>query len=259
MSFADILAGAEPIEGGFALDIPDGWKQGRTAYGGFSSALAHECARRLAPGMPPLRSAQVAFVGPVTGRAEFRARLLRQGRNASWVEVQASCDGGVVYSATFVFMGPVDSQLHLHDVTEPRDIVPVGKARDFTSMHAASFIANNFEVRFARPKQEVPQPEVCWWVRVVDRGGLDPMTETLLVADALPPGVLPLLRSRAPISSMTWQANYLTAAPATQDGWWLLESIGDYAEKGCSSQRMAMWNAAGEAVVSGMQSVALFG
>ncbi|MBD3730166.1 MAG: thioesterase family protein [Sphingomonadales bacterium] len=259
MSFAQILATAEPLEGGFALDIPDRWKQGRTAYGGFSSALAHECARRLAPDMPPLRSAQVAFVGPVAGRAEFRARILRRGRNASWVEVQAACDGAVAYSATFVFMGPVESALHLHDVPLPAGITPVGQASDFASRMGPSFIAGNFEVRFAKPRPAAPMPEVCWWVRVGERDGLDPMTETLLVADALPPGVLPMLGARVPVSSMTWQANYLTAAPATQDGWWLLQSVGDYAEKGCSSQRMAMWNAAGEAVISGMQSVALFG
>ena len=51
----------------------------------------------------------------------------------------------------------------------------------------------------------------------------------------------------------------LTPAPATKDGWWLLRSTGDYAEKGCSSQRMAMWNADGVPVLAGMQSVALFG
>ena len=36
----DVIAGLEPIEGGWRGTVPDGWLQGRTAYGGFSAALA---------------------------------------------------------------------------------------------------------------------------------------------------------------------------------------------------------------------------
>ena len=58
---------------------------------------------------------------------------------------------------------------------------------------------------------------------------------------------------------MHWQINLLTPAPFTRDGWYLLRSVGDYAEQGCSSQRMAIWNTDGAPVLAGMQSVALFG
>ena len=93
-----------------------------------------------------------------------------------------------------------------------------------------------------------------------ERDGLDGAMALLLSADALPPGVFPLLMpSIPPISSMTWQANLLTPAPATRDGWWLLRSRGDYAENGCSSQIMEAWNVDGEPVMAGMQSIALFG
>ena len=85
------------------------------------------------------------------------------------------------------------------------------------------------------------------------------MTEILLIADSLPPGVLPLMHPGVPVSSMTWLCNLLTPTPSTRDGWWLLRSSGDYSEQGCSSQRMAIWNADGEPIASGMQSVALFG
>ena len=85
------------------------------------------------------------------------------------------------------------------------------------------------------------------------------MVALVLLADALPPGVMPLLTARVPVSTMHWQVNLLTPAPQSEGGWWLLRSSGDYAEKGCSSQRMDIWNAAGEPVLAGMQSVALFG
>jgi acyl-CoA thioesterase len=78
------------------------------------------------------------------------------------------------------------------------------------------------------------------------------------VADALPPGVLPLMQRGARVSSMTWQVNLLTAHPETREGWWLLRSEGDYTAHGCSSQRMGLWNADGVPVATGMQSIAIF-
>jgi len=85
------------------------------------------------------------------------------------------------------------------------------------------------------------------------------MVALLLCADGLPPGVMALLPPVTPVSSMGWQMNLLTPAPTTRDGWWLLRSTGDYAEQGCSSQLMEIWNTDGEAVAVGMQSVAVFG
>ena len=80
MSFAALLAGAEPREGGFDVAIPPDWHQGRTAYGGLSAALALESASRVGGEMPPLRSCQVGFVGPLYGPVDVRARVLRRGR-----------------------------------------------------------------------------------------------------------------------------------------------------------------------------------
>ena len=80
----------------------------------------------------------------------------------------------------------------------------------------------------------------------------------MLVADALPPGVLPLMQPGARVSSMTWQVNLLTSHPETRDGWWLLRAEGDFARHGCSSQRMGLWNADGVPVATGMQSIAIF-
>lgn len=68
-----------------------------------------------------------------------------------------------------------------------------------------------------------------------------------------------MLHAGVPVSTMHWQVNLLTAAPATRDGWWLLRSTGDYADHGCSSQRMGLWNSDGQPALAGMQSIALFG
>ncbi len=258
MSLPDTLSNLRLIDGGFATAIPDDWMQGRTSYGGFSAALALEAARNLAPDLPPLRSAQVSFVGPLSGEVEVRARMLRRGRNASWINAEITSDSGVGLTATFVFMGPVDSALHLHDVPPPANLVPLETARPLPDGRGPGF-AGHFNRRFALPRTDQPEPQIVWWMQLKDRAGLDPMVELMLCADALPPGVLHMMDRNAPISSMTWLVNLLTPLPQTSDGWWLLRSAGNYAERGCSSQDMAIWNADGDAVAVGMQAIALFG
>ncbi len=257
MSLPQTLAAARPIDGGFAATIPEIWMQGRTSYGGFSAALALAAAQRLVPDLPPLRSATVNFVGPLAGEVEVRARLLRQGRNASWISAEVTSAAGVGLTATFVFMGPVESALHVHNVPPPAGLLPPGGGYQMPDDKGPNF-GPQFDRYFALPRQTVPLPEINWWVRARDRAGLDPMVELMLVADALPPGVMPLIRT-GPVSSMTWLINLLTPLPQTTDGWYLLRAAGNYAEKGCSSQDMAIWNADGTAVAVGMQSIAIFG
>ncbi len=260
-SFAEVLSSLRDSPVGPVATVPATWYQGRTAYGGFSAALAYAAAcREGGPGLPPLRSAAVSFVGPLSGEVSVAARMLRRGKNATWIAAEVLDGTSVALTATFAFMGPVESALRLNDRPVPDDLIPLDQAQPF-AFHDKSpiFLKENFEVRFALPRRPDKQPELCWWLRLRERAGLDPMTEVMLIADALPPGVLPLLHPGVPVSSMNWQANLLTPAPATDDGWWLLRSTGDYSENGCSSQRMAIWNARGGPVMAGMQSVAVFG
>jgi acyl-CoA thioesterase len=260
MKFTEVLAAANPHEDGIRLSVPPSWHQGRTAYGGFSAALALEAARQVGGDMPPLRSASVSFVGPLYGDVDYAARVLRRGKNATWISVEARRGEEVGLVASFVFMGPVKSAVHLNDRPPPDGLVPVNHAK-ILAPHPLMpmFLRERFEVRFALPRSPEPKAEVCWWVKLKDEPGLDPMQTLLLVADCLPPGVMPLLSASAPASSMIWQVNLLMPAPRTRDGWWLLRSTGDYAENGCSSQRMDVWNADGEPVMAGVQSVAIFG
>jgi len=260
MSFAELLASAEPRDDGFALAIPESWHQGRTGYGGLSATLALAAARQLGGELPALRSAQVSFVGPLYGAIDARVRVLRSGKNATWVSAELTRDGGVGLLASFVFMGPVESSLHLNDCAPPADLIPLEEAKELApGGFSPTFLRNHFDVRFALPRSEEKRPEFCWWVRPKVWQDIDPALAPLLCADGVPPGVLPLMNPGVMVSTMTWQINMLTPAPVTRDGWWLLRSVGTYAEQGCSSQQMQLWNADGQPVLSAIQSVALFG
>jgi hypothetical protein len=56
----------------------------------------------------------------------------------------------------------------------------------------------------------------------------------------------------------SWNFPDPTRFNAVVMGHLLLRAEGDFAQHGCSSQRMGLWNADGAPVATGMQSIAIF-
>ena len=252
---ADILASATPTDTGFAVTIPGDWMQGRTAYGGISSAIALHAAQQCEPDLPPLRSAQVSFIGPLAGAVTVTATKLRRGRNAAFIQSDIVSEAGLGYRATFVFMADQPSKVDF-DQTIPIDRKPPGPNDKIFTGPDTVFIGN---FNFFDVKEGLADGELVRWARLRAPDGLDPMVHVMAVADGLPPAVIRLFDGGfPPVSSLTWIVNLLTPTPATTDGWWLLSARSNFARNGCSSQDMAIWNAEGQLIATGMQSVAIF-
>lgn len=251
----DILAARTPIDGGFRVTVTPDWLQGRTAYGGLSAALALQAALELEPDLPPLRSAQVAFIGPLSGEVTVTATKLRRGRNAAFIQADVSSEAGLGFRATFVFMSALPSQL-AHD-TAARAPLPAPAPDAKVFIGPDTMFIGNFE--FIDVKDGAGPAEWQRWARLRARDGLHPFVELMAIGDALPPAGMKLTGMGIPISSLTWQINFLTPAPATDNGWWLLTAETDTARDGYSSQQMRLWNAAGDPIAEAMQGVAIFG
>ena len=252
---ATLLAAAEPIEGGFRTTIPTDWMQGRTSYGGLSAALALHAAMLAEPDLPPLRSAQIAFIGPLAGEVTVTATKLRRGRNAAFIQADLVSEAGLGFRATFVFMAPLPSAVALDEAPRATVAPPAPDATLYTGPDG--FFTGNFN--FYDQKDGTGPAEWLRWARLRDREGLHPMVELMAIGDALPPGALKLFGKQiVPVSSLNWQINFVTPEPATEDGWWLLHARAEIARDGNSSQRMSLWNAAGELIAEATQAVAIF-
>ena len=254
-AIAELIAAAAPIAGGFRTTVPSNWLQGRTAYGGLSGAVSLHAAQRADVDLPPLRSALVAFVGPLSGEIAVTAQILRRGRNAAFVQADITSDAGLGYRATYTFMAKRESAITLDARAASPDVPPEADAKLYVG--PPDFFTGNFE--FLDRKRVLPPAAWRRWVRLRARDGLDTAVEVMAIADALPPAALKLLGGKlAPLSSLTWIVNLLTATPTPTAGWWLLDAQADHAHAGGSSQTMRLWNASGELVAEGMQSVAIF-
>lgn len=256
MPLTEILLAGPRDDTGFTAIVPDDWMQGRTAYGGLSGALALQAALELEPDLPPLRSAQIAFIGPLAGPVQVSATLLRRGRNSAFIQADVLAGSSLGLRATFVFMAAMES--HAARDVAPRAQVapPPPDARLYTGPDG--YFTSNFN--FFDLKDAAGEAEWLRWGRLRERTGLHPMVELVAIGDSLPPGAFKLYGKRGvPLSSLNWTINFLTPEPSTRDGWWLLNARTDTAHHGFSSQRMLTWNAAGEPMTEAMQSVAIFG
>jgi acyl-coenzyme A thioesterase PaaI-like protein len=257
MNLASILDQIRPDHSVHTLSIPTTWHQGRTAYGGLSSALAFQAARVVSDDMPPLQSAQIAFVGPLSGEVSISASLMRRGKNTAFVKSEVSGEGGVGLTGTFVFMNPRSSQLDFAALPVP-DFPPIPDAAHVRT-GPAEFFTGQMQYPDKRIDLTKASNRLASWHRFTERDGLDPAVELLCIGDALPPSAMGLMSEKVIVSSMNWQINMLTQTPSTKDGWWYLESETQHAANGSSSQTMSVWNSDGQAMMTGMQSVAIFG
>jgi hypothetical protein len=189
-SLAEMIEGLEPADGGWRSSIPDTWLQGRTAYGGLSSALALTAAQRSDDDLPPLRSAQVAFVGPLSGGVMIRAQRLRRGRNAAWIQADIESEAGLGLRATFVFMRERESGVDHLVSAMPGFPAPDDRALTVSGPLGVAF-TRNFEF-VDRHDGEGGPAEWLRWVRLRDRERLDPAVKLIAVADCLPPAALKL-------------------------------------------------------------------
>src|SRR5690606_41097869 len=104
-------------DGRSTAHIDEGWMQGRTAYGGISSALALAGTMTIHPSEAPLRYAQISFVGPVGGDCTIETRVLRQSKSSLFVDAGVTSAAGFGTAAVFAFSPDRPSHLDHNRLT----------------------------------------------------------------------------------------------------------------------------------------------
>jgi acyl-CoA thioesterase len=259
--FSALLGAMTPDGDGWTADASADWRQGRTLYGGLSAALCLEACLRTVPDLPPLRSAQIAFVGPAADTLALRTRVLRRGKSATFMTADLTSAGDSATHATFCFGGPRDSAYARTAPTAPA-AAPPEACPDFFPKDRAPAFAQHYDVKLAAgspPVSGAREPDILLWARHRDAGAPANAVSLLALADVPPPAAFTTFTAFAPISTMTWAIDFLDEAALGAGGWKLLRSAALTIRDGYSAQRMAIWDEGGAPVAIAQQTVAVFG
>ena len=258
--YSELIAGLKRgTAGRVETRIPDNWMQGRTTYGGLTAALCLESACELVSDMP-VRAAQVAFIGPVGGDVVISPTILRRGKSSAFVNTDLVTEDGLMARCIFTFGARRDSKLDQRSRECP-DVDAPDRCPSFFGDRRPQF-AHNFNIRLAggyHPMSGAEHGDMTLWMRHKDEGALWTPSTVLSIADAPPPAAMSMMTEPAPISSMTWMAEFLTDEIVTEEGWFLAHHEAQATRDGYSSQSMRLWNRMGDPVMIGRQTVAVFG
>lgn len=260
--FSELLSGIHGRGDTLHVEIGEDWRQGRTIYGGLAAALCLEAVLRTLPDLPPLRSAQFAFVGPASGALELRPAELRRGKSTVFAASELHGEAGLATRATFCFGAGRASPLSFAGIAAPPTKPPEDCIEFFRGAPPMLRFLQHIDGRFVSgglPFSGAKQPDMTLWLRHRDPALTPSLVSLIALADAPPPAVLTMLdRPGGPISTMTWSIDMLSDEIATQDGWWLLRNAADLAAGGYASQTMTIWNAQGRPTMISRQNVAMF-
>ena len=259
-SFVELLASIVPVKGDFEVETPASWSQGRTLYGGISSALCLEAVRRATPDLPPLRSAQIAFIGPAGGKVAMRPSVLRQGKSTVFAACDLWAETGLATRSTFCFAADRASGYRVDASPVANLPQPEDCAEFFDRERRPSFVGN-FDIRLAKGAPLVSGADEAdnWlWIRHRDPDAGCGAVAILALADAAPPATFSLLTEPTAVSTMCWSLDVFGEAPGTSDGWFLSRSATDHLDRGYGMQAMTLWDRNGLQLIAGRQSVAIF-
>lgn len=258
-SFDSIMAAIEHDGEGWRAHGPARWMQGRTLYGGLSAAIALRACELQVPDLPPLRSAQIAFIGPVPQDLRVQATVLRRGRSVTYMAADILDEGKVVLRALFAFGAARQSQFGAVAPSAP-DCPAPADCPEFLNGNRVSFMQNIDQLQAGEllPLSGAPRGDLMLWVR--HKQPVSPgMAALVALGDALPPGCFTRFTEPVTLSSATWSFDLLEPERVTGVGWHLLRSVDDNIADGYSMQQMSMWGEDGRAILQGRQAVAIFG
>jgi acyl-CoA thioesterase len=259
-TFSEVLVSLGRDGAQFHVEPSVDWMQGRTLFGGLSACLAVLSAKRAFPQLPPLRSAQFAFIGPVTGALFLTPCLLRTGKSATFIGVEGRSENRPVLHTILVF-GVGRRSSHSYSALPMPHAAPPGALPKLIREPFAPTFSHQFETQIAGGAPAISgaaKPEFLAWLRHRDRSAPDDITSIVALSDATPPPALSMFTQFPPISTMTWSIDVLSDEFCGA-GWHLVCAESDIVSDGYSNQRSVLWETSGAPVFISRQTVAIFG
>jgi len=240
-------------------NVPDGWQQGRGAFGGLTLAmLARAAGGRVDPSERPLRAITAEIPGAVlVGPAQVKLATLREGSGLSTLVSHLEQGGEVVAHAVTSFgkTRPVG----FDRVELPRPSPP--PFADVPVVPDVSFgpsFARHLEYRLVSgvPFSDARDASIEGWVRFREPGDVPRWVALIGLVDAYFPSVLPVLAGPRPFGTISFAAHFFEA------DWSLGEPLYHRSrllgsQQGYLAEVRELWTPSGELCAINQQTMAI--
>jgi acyl-CoA thioesterase len=239
----------------------ESWTQGRSAFGGLSTAIAVCALTRLLPEPQAIRSLMVSFIGPIPpGEVSVIPRVQRQGRNVTQLAADLLTDGELCLQVMAVFGNSRDTLR----VTPDAGFTPEPRSAD------SSFSANPIGPPFLRyfegcwtgggvPFSGKPDLRLGIWAKHRSDMSAFPVEKIVALADIPPPVILAHYpRPGVPASSLTWSLEFLREPEVIDSDWFYLDYSIDQAAHGYTQQSGKLFSEDGQLCALSRQCMVYF-
>lgn len=256
----------QQIQNDECIDLPTGWLQGRTIFGGLVAAMMMQKAFiTINDPQKKVLSTSITFVGPVQeSQVRLTAEILRQGKSVTTIEVRLWQDDAV--QSILIASFGTERETHIKVSNEKT-------APDYPAIDQLNIVPKNlpfpecfkqFQLTWAEglyPISGSKQADFGGWSRFdpeLHENRKMQVADLLALMDVWPPGVLPLFKIPAPSSSLTWHITFIHSLQQNMDDWFKYKVFTDYADHGYSTEYAYLWDQNNRLIAISRQTVTVF-
>lgn len=265
-AFQELIASVTPEQDlNYRASVEASWLQGRTAFGGVSTALVLAAMRQQVPADRQLRALSVSFVGPSpAGDHQVALRELRSGGSVTHMQGELICDGEVATSVSAAFGKSRDSAITLDGPqVEPAQNPDQGIRMPYIEGLTPTF-TQHFDMQLvagALPFSGADNGDFAMWLRFKDATPIDECSLVAL-ADAPPMPGLNMIKPPGIGSSLSWYLEFPLTIDDMRDvdpeGWWYYDYRCQAASNGYYNNYATVWTPDGRPALFSRQVAVVF-
>jgi len=262
MDFDDAISWPENGPGRWIGTIPTEWGQGRSAFGGVTTAAATRAMSSLVDSSRALRSLSASLVGPIIlgEPVLLEASVLRAGRSLTHTEARLTQGGQVKAVVLAAYGGPRPSAITVPLARRPDDLPEPSDCFRFPYLPGVTpEFTRQMEMRWthgAIPFTGNDESVIGLWLRhLTPATGVDALVGLL---DTPPSPVLQMMKVPAPASTVRWAAHIVGVPEIGPDDYCWLHSTARSAGDGYATMLASLYGPDGALLAWLEQLVVVF-
>jgi acyl-CoA thioesterase len=261
-SFDDATTWESTGPGAWTGVVPPDWSQGRSPFGGVTTAAAARAMGTLVEPGRRLRSLSTSLVGPVRlgEPVHLEAHVLRVGGSLTHTEARVLQGGTVQAVSQAAFGAPRPSGIVVVPDRAPPDLPDPEACPAMPYLEGLMPVFTQFiEMRWTHgslPFGGSDEHTIGLWLR--HRTPASPVEGLIGLLDAPPTPVLQMMQGPAPASTVRWSAHLLDVPDPEPGAWFWLQSAARSAGDGYATMLGSLYGRDGVQVAWFEQLVCIF-